>query len=233
VHVLTVLQKMKNLFIQLFTCVLAISPLAAAEGDPFAKPGEERIPSEADARLVTEAGRRTLEILRTEKIASAKVSGEIGKCIDQGFEIVRDRLEKHGIEVRLKKRAPRLIDGDDPLQVVPRDPESKSREEVFLTVDDVSIEKFMQMLDQWAVAGWILYPDGSITYFDSQCACSWPKNGIYCHDSQYEEGSPEVMKAASKKQQAEQVGTGQPATRPQSKSEGSEKPQPESEGRSR
>lgn len=33
--------------------------------------------------------------------------------------------------------------------------------------------------------------------------------------------------------QAEQAGAGQPATRPQSKSEGSQKPQPESEGRSR
>ena len=35
------------------------------------------------------------------------------------------------------------------------------------------------------------------------------------------------------KQEAEQVGTGQPATRPESKSEGSDKPQPEAEGRSR
>jgi hypothetical protein len=34
-------------------------------------------------------------------------------------------------------------------------------------------------------------------------------------------------------QQAEQVGTGQPATRPESKSEGGDKPQPEAEGRSR
>jgi DNA-binding transcriptional regulator of glucitol operon len=33
--------------------------------------------------------------------------------------------------------------------------------------------------------------------------------------------------------EAEQDGTGQPATRPESKSEGSDKPQPESEGRSR
>jgi hypothetical protein len=33
--------------------------------------------------------------------------------------------------------------------------------------------------------------------------------------------------------QAEQGGTGQPATRPESKSEGSDKPQPEAEGRSR
>jgi hypothetical protein len=32
---------------------------------------------------------------------------------------------------------------------------------------------------------------------------------------------------------AEQAGTGQPATRPESKSEGSDKPQPEAEGRFR
>jgi hypothetical protein len=35
------------------------------------------------------------------------------------------------------------------------------------------------------------------------------------------------------KTKAEQGGTGQPATRPESKSEGGDKPQPESEGRSR
>jgi hypothetical protein len=35
------------------------------------------------------------------------------------------------------------------------------------------------------------------------------------------------------KAKAEQAGTGQPATRPESKSEGGDKPQPESEGRSR
>jgi len=35
------------------------------------------------------------------------------------------------------------------------------------------------------------------------------------------------------KKEAEQAGTGQPATRPESKSEGSDKPQPEAEGRSR
>jgi hypothetical protein len=39
--------------------------------------------------------------------------------------------------------------------------------------------------------------------------------------------------AQLKKQKAEQAGTGQPATRPESKSEGSDKPQPEAEGRSR
>jgi hypothetical protein len=37
----------------------------------------------------------------------------------------------------------------------------------------------------------------------------------------------------SKKKKAEQASTGQPATRPESKSEGSDKPEPEAEGRSR
>ena len=38
---------------------------------------------------------------------------------------------------------------------------------------------------------------------------------------------------ANESKEAEQAGTGQPATSPESKSEGSQKPQPESEGRSR
>jgi predicted translin family RNA/ssDNA-binding protein len=37
----------------------------------------------------------------------------------------------------------------------------------------------------------------------------------------------------SLKQKSEQAGTGQPATRPESKSEGGDKPQPEAEGRPR
>ena len=44
----------------------------------------------------------------------------------------------------------------------------------------------------------------------------------------YEEGIEEEWDV-----EAEQAGTGQPATRPESKSEGSDKPQPTSEGRSR
>lgn len=69
----------------------------------------------------------------------------------------------------------------------------------FLKLEDVTLEKFMKVFDQWALAGWILYPDGSITYFESQCCGAWPMDGIYCHDSQYEEGSPESMKAEAEK----------------------------------
>jgi hypothetical protein len=48
--------------------------------------------------------------------------------------------------------------------------------------------------------------------------------------SMYLVGYTQVLQ---KKQEAEQAGTGQPATRSQLKSEGSDKPQPEAEGRSR
>ena len=49
------------------------------------------------------------------------------------------------------------------------------------------------------------------------------------------EADREIPKTTTKREsnQGEQVGAGQPATRPESKSEGGDKPQPESEGRSR
>jgi hypothetical protein len=46
-------------------------------------------------------------------------------------------------------------------------------------------------------------------------------------------GMEDLVEAIQKNHEAEQDGTGQPATRSQSKSEGSDKPQPEAEGRSR
>ncbi len=49
----------------------------------------------------------------------------------------------------------------------------------------------------------------------------------------FEPFDPIAAVNARTKQEAEQAGTGQPATRPELESEGSYKPQPESEGRSR
>ena len=172
-------------------------PLASGEVDPFAVTGEDKRPSEADARVVTEEGRRTLEILRTEKIDSVKlVTGKF----EEGFELVKDRLAKHGIEVRIMKG--RKLYADDPLYIKPA---SVPEVGYFLKLEGATIEKFMKMLDQMAVSGWILYPDGSITYFENQCCGRLPKDGIYCHDSQYEAGKPEVMKADSEKRRAEQA----------------------------
>lgn len=182
-------------------CILSvvILPLASGELDPFAKSGEKRQPREEDARVVTEQGRRTLEILRTKKIDSVKlVTGEF----EEGFEIVKNRLAKHGVEVRILRG--RKLDGDVLKHVRPaREPEGG----YFLKMEDVTIGKFMKALDRWALTGWVLYPDGSITYFDHQCCGRLPRDELYCHDSQYEAGKPEVMKkAASGKGQAEQGG---------------------------
>ena len=44
---------------------------------------------------------------------------------------------------------------------------------------------------------------------------------------------PKAIEPQKKSKPGEQAGAGQPATRPESKSEGSDKPQPEAEGRSR
>ncbi len=44
---------------------------------------------------------------------------------------------------------------------------------------------------------------------------------------------PDLIGVAKETKKAEQAGTGQPATRPESKLEGSDKPQPDAEGRSR
>ena len=46
-------------------------------------------------------------------------------------------------------------------------------------------------------------------------------------------GSKTLSAPTEMDQEAQQAGAGQPATRPESKSEGGDKPQPESEGRSR
>jgi hypothetical protein len=94
---------------------MMIFSFAYAEVDPFAEFGEESRESEAVARVVTEKGRRTLEILRTEKIDSVKM---VTGSFEEGVKIVRDRLAKHGIEVRMMKGRKRGKDG--PLSLVCR-----------------------------------------------------------------------------------------------------------------
>ena len=54
-------------------------------------------------------------------------------------------------------------------------------------------------------------------------------DGLLCYDGIFALGDITVTKIRN----AQQTGAGQPATRPRSKPEGSDKPQPESEGRSR
>ena len=174
--------------------VIAVFPknIATADNeDPFRDPSrgaDDKSPDESKPRVITEAGKKTLDILRAEKFDA--IVFDLAEQ-QKGFDQLKIKLAKRGVTMRLKH--------------VPRasKPNYKAGENV-LSLRDIPLDKFMQYLDHWAGWGWILYPDGSITYFDSQCCGSWPKDGLYCHDSQYEAGKPEVMereqKAAAEKQ---------------------------------
>ena len=211
--------KMKVILLSLLFGFFTVFPTHIATADiedPFGGV-DDNVPDDLKPRVVTEEGRKTLEILRTEEVDAVTLDPGGQK---KGFEIIKAKLEKRGVTVRLKHY------GDTKSNSQPGGP---------LALRNIPLDKFMQYFDEWACWGWILYPDGSITYFDNVCCGRWPKDGLYCHDSQYEAGKPDVMakehKAATEKPRAEQPGAGQPATRRADKPEGSDKPQPEAEGR--
>jgi hypothetical protein len=167
---------MKGTLLSLMFGLVTVFPnIATADtGDPFGG-AEDNAPDESKPRVVTEEGRKTLEILRTEKLGNITLHP---KEPQKGFEILKAELSKRGVTVRLKPYG---------------DPKSKHQPGSPLALRNIPLDKFMQYFDNWAYSGLILYPDRSITYLDSQCSGSWPKDGLYCHDSQYEAGKPEVM----------------------------------------
>ena len=70
----------------------------------------------------------------------------------------------------------------------------------------------------------------TLVLFDRRTGEAWP----WTSDTEnFEETHQRMLRLESEFIRAEQAGTGQPATRSQSKSEGSDKPQPGAEGRSR
>ena len=60
-----------------------------------------------------------------------------------------------------------------------------------------------------------------------------PRSGRFYTYPHYDSQLDDLLLTLQETNNSEQAGTGQPATRSQSKSEGSDKPQPEAEGRSR
>lgn len=153
---------MKSVLLSLIAVLIAAFPLISTA-------------DESEPRIITEAGKKTLEILQTEILDMVTLNPDNPQ---KGFELLKAKLEKRGVTVRLKSYG---------------DPKSKHTPGGPLALRNIPLDKFMKYFDEWAWWGWIIYPDGSITYFDSQCACTWPKNGIYCHDAQYEAGKPENM----------------------------------------
>lgn len=122
---------------------------------------------------LSEAGRKTLEILRAEKFDRITIDPAEPEAT---FKLFVERLSKKGVKVRLKRsETPREYKAGEPLRL-----------------RNIPMDVLMGYFDQAVSWGWIVYPDGSITYLDYQCACCWPKAGS-CHEGQYEAGSPEVM----------------------------------------
>ena len=169
-------------------------------------------------RELSEKAKATLKTLEIKTFESITLD-----CGDphQTFSVIRKRLHELGITVRLLKsdRKQSTAPNSTPLVNIP-------------------IRTCLDYFNQGAGWGWIVYDDGSITFFDSVCAGNWPKDGVHCHESQYERGHPSKMQGNTgiprpKDKNGEQGVAPQSATRSESKSEGGDKPQPESEARSR
>lgn len=122
---------------------------------------------------LTSAAKETIRIIKAERFDFVAVNPS---TLDSTFDRIKERLAQKGITVRLLKSGRREV------------PSGK------FELTNVSLSEFMALFDEWAGWGWIVYDDGSITYFDVVCACCWPKNGIGYHKSQYQAGSPENMK---------------------------------------
>lgn len=117
------------------------------------------------------AAKATIKKLQDEKVDEIHFDpNDVGDVFAQ----IKKRIEKLGITVRLKSRGSGRL--------IPSQP---------LALKSIPLSECMAYFDDWAWWGWIVYEDGSITYFDIQCACTHPKRGLEFHAGQYEAGKPE------------------------------------------
>jgi hypothetical protein len=155
---------------------LAFCAIALGENEVPREPTEPvrtTIDVDGEPRELSDAAKKTLGILKAEKIESITLTRVEP---EKTFEALKAFLAKHKVTIRLKHYGPRQ-------EYEPAEP---------IGLRNIPVDKFMGYFDQFVGWGWIIYPDGSITYFDNQCGCCWPKN-FGCHESQYEAGKPEVM----------------------------------------
>jgi len=195
----------------LLVWLLTSGDASCAEGqDPYDE--ESQASYEERVKMLSDKAKATLATLERERFE--KIELRIDRPYET-FEVLRKRLALHGITVRLKsygeKRDPR--EGAIPFVNIP-------------------IGVFMKYFDQVMGWGWIVYEDGSITYFDNVCSGNLPKDGIFCHKSQFNAGKPETMankalQDTANKPEGEQARTSPFTTRPEPQSEVRDKPQPE------
>jgi hypothetical protein len=126
---------------------------------------------EGEPMPLSAAAKATITKLQNEKVDEIHFDpNDVGDV----FARIKQRIEKLGITVRLKSRG-----------------SGRHRPSQPLALRNIPLSECMAYFDDWAWWGWIVYEDGSITYFDIQCACAHPKEGLVYHAGQYEAGKPE------------------------------------------
>ncbi len=147
--------------------VLCLAACLAVKADE--KPLERIV--EGKPMPLSAAVKATITKLQDEKVDEIHFDpNDVGDVFAQ----IKQRIEKLGITVRLKSRGSGRL--------IPFKP---------LALKNIPLFECMAYFDDWAWWGWIVYDDGSITYFDIQCACTHPKRGVEYHAGQYEAGKPE------------------------------------------
>lgn len=127
---------------------------------------------------LSDAAKATIKKLQDEKVDEIHFDpNDVGDVFAQ----IKNRIEKLGITLRLKSSGSG--------RRIPSRP---------LALRDIPLSECMKLFHDWALWGWIVYEDGSITYFDTVCGCGHPRKGLEYHAAQYEAGkSANVAKLKS------------------------------------
>jgi hypothetical protein len=147
--------------------VLSLAPSLTAWAEE--KPLERIV--EGKPMPLSAAAKETIKKLQDEKIDEIHFDpNDVGDVFAQ----IKDRIDKLGITVRLKSSGSG--------RRIPSRP---------LALRDIPLSECMKSFHDWALWGWIVYEDGSITYFDTVCGCGHPRKGLEYHAAQYEAGKSE------------------------------------------
>jgi hypothetical protein len=143
----------------------------AEKQDPYEEKSQATY--EERVKMLSDKAKATLAILEKEKFK--KIDLRMDRPYET-FEVLRKQLALHGVTVRLKNYG-----------------EKQKPDEGSIPLVNIPIRAFMNYFDQAVHWGWIIYDDGSITYFDNVCSGNCPKDGVFCHKSQFDSGKPETM----------------------------------------
>jgi hypothetical protein len=128
---------------------------------------------ETKPRELSAAAKKTIQTLSELEFDAGTVTAQ---NLDETYHKMKACLAQKGITVRLRKSSSREVPSG------------------WMKFQKTTLREFMDGFDEWAGWGWIVYDDGSITYGDRLCGCSWPKGGVQYHEDQYQMGTPEAIR---------------------------------------